>query len=73
MSFEVKYNGAIVIVGEYDEESCEVAIEDVVDPETGEVLTDDWFEDGSIRDRELTAKIKDHQNEQRIDNFLNQL
>lgn len=73
MSFEVKHNGAIVIVEEYDEKSGEIAIEDVVNPDTGEVLTDDWFESGDIYEQELRDKIKDHQNDQKIDNFIDQL
>lgn len=75
MSFEVKHNGAIIIVGEYDEESGEIVIEDVVNPDTGEVLTDDWFEAGDIyeQEQELRDKIKDHQNDQKIDNFIDQL
>ena len=75
MSFEVKHNGAIVIVGEYDEESGEIVIEDVVNPDTGEVLTDDWFESGDIyeQEQELRNKIKDHQNDQKINNFIDQL
>ena len=73
MSFEVKHNGAIVIVEEYDEKSGEIAIEDVVNPDTGEVLTDYWFESGDIYEQELRDKIKDHQNDQKIDNFIDQL
>ena len=73
MSFEVKHNGAIVIVEEYDEKSGEIAVEDVVNPDTGEVLTDDWFESGDIYEQELRDKIKDHQNDQKIDNFIDQL
>lgn len=71
MSFEVEHNGAIVIVGEYDEKENEIGIEDVVNPDTGEVLTGDWFENGYIYDRELTAKIKDKGNTQVIDDFFN--
>jgi translation initiation factor 2 alpha subunit (eIF-2alpha) len=73
MSFEVKHNGAIVIVEEYDEKSGEIAIEDVVNPDTGEVLTDDWFESGDIYEQELRDKIKDYQNDQKIDDFIDQL
>jgi hypothetical protein len=75
MSFEIKHNGAIVIVEEYDEESGEIVIEDVVNPDTGEVLTDDWFEAGDIyeQEQELRNKIKDHQNDQKIDDFIDQL
>jgi hypothetical protein len=73
MSFEVKHNGAVVIVGKYDEKSGEIAIEDVVNPDTGEVLTDDWFESDDIYSRELKDKIKDHQNDQKIDDFIDQL
>lgn len=73
MSFEVKHNGAIVIVEEYDEKSGEIAVEDVVNPDTGEVLTDDWFESGDIYEQELRDKIKDYQNDQKIDDFIDQL
>ena len=75
MSFEVKHNGAVVIVENYDEESGDIAIEDVVNPDTGEVLTDDWFKSGDIyeQEQELRNKIKDHQNDQKIDNFIDQL
>jgi translation initiation factor 2 alpha subunit (eIF-2alpha) len=73
MSFEVKHNGAVVIVEEYDEKSGEIAIEDVVNPDTGEVLTDDWFESGDIYEQELRDKIKDYQNDQKIDDFIDQL
>ena len=67
---EVKHKGAVVIVGEYDEETGEIGIEDVVNPDTGEVLTDDWFENGDIYDRELRGKIKDKHNESKIDSFI---
>jgi len=75
MSFEIKHDGAIVIVEEYDEESGEIVIEDVVNPDTGEVLTDDWFESGDIykQEQKLRNKIKDHRNDQKIDDFINQL
>lgn len=71
MSFEVEHEGAIVIVGEY--EQGDIGIEDVVNPDTGEVLTDDWFENGDIYDQNLREKIKDKGNNQVVDNFLNQL
>lgn len=71
MSFEIEYKGAIVIVGEYDH--GEIGIEDVVNPETGEVLTDDWFESGDIYDKELRNKIENKGNDQIIDDFVNQL
>lgn len=75
MSFEVKHDGAVVIVADYDEETGEIIIEDVVNPDTGEVLTDDWFESGDIykQEQKLRNKIKDHRNDQKIDNFINQL
>ena len=73
MSFEIKHNGAIVIVENYDEESGDIVIEDVVNPDTGEVLTDYWFESGDIYSRDLKDKIKDYQNDQKIDNFIDQL
>ena len=71
--FEIEYKGVIVIVGEYDEATGEIGIEDVVNPDTGEVLTDEWFEKGHIYDQGLTQKIKEQRNEQAIDDFLNQL
>jgi len=73
MSFEVEYNGAIVIVGEYDEVSSEIGIEDVVNPDTGEVLTDKWFETGDIYDQELRDKIEDEARGSSIDDFLDEL
>ena len=73
MSFEVKHKGAIVIVEDYDEETGEIAVEDVVNPDTGEVLTGDWFESGDIYDRELRDKIKDKRNESKIDSFIDSL
>lgn len=73
MSFEVKHDGAVVIVAEYNEETGDIVIEDVVNPDTGEVLTDDWFESGDIYEQDLREKIKDHRNEQKINNFINQL
>lgn len=73
MSFEVKHKGVVVIVESYEEESDEIKIEDVVNPDTGEVLTDDWFESGDIYDRDLRKKIRSHSNEQKIDNFIDQL
>lgn len=73
MSFEVQHNGAVVIVGDYDEESKEIGIEDVVNPETGEVLTDEWFESGNIYDPDLRDKIQEKGREGMIDDFLNQI
>lgn len=73
MAFEVKHNGAIVIVGEYDEKSGEIGIEDVVNPDTGEVLTDDWFESGDIYKQDLREKIEREGNDQVIDDFLDGL
>lgn len=70
MSFEVEHNGAIVIVGEYDEAEKEIGIEDVVNPETGEVLTDDWFENGDIYDPELRKKIEDEGRGSELDDIL---
>lgn len=73
MSFEIEHGGAIVIVEEYDEATGHTKIEDVVNPDTGEVLTEDWFESGDIYSRELEGKIKDEHNESKIDNFIDQL
>ena len=73
MSFEVEHRDAIVIVADYDEKTGDIDIEDVVNPETGEVLTEDWFESGDIYDRKLKDKIKDKHNESKIDNFIDQL
>lgn len=73
MSFEVRYKDVVVIVGEYDEKTGEIGIEDVVNPETGEILTDEWFDSGDIYNPDLRNKIKDEHNESKIDNFLDQL
>ena len=70
MSLEVEHKGAIVIVGEYDEQSGEIAIEDVVNPETGEVLTDEWFDSGDIYNQNLRQKIKQKSRTSQIDNLL---
>ena len=71
MSFEVEHKGAIVVVEDCDGQS--ISIEDVVNPETGEVLTEDWFESGDIYDQNLRDKIKDKRNESKIDSFIDQL
>lgn len=71
MSFEVKHGGVIIIVESY--EPGDIVIEDVVNPGTGEVLTDDWFESGDIYNTEVEDKIKDQANDQKIDNFIDQL
>jgi len=71
--FEVKHKGAVVIVGEYDEATGEIGIEDVVNPDTGEVLTDEWFESGDIYERELRKKIEDEARTSQIDNILDSL
>jgi hypothetical protein len=73
MRFEVEYKDVVVIVGEYDEVSSEIGIEDVVNPDTGEVLTDKWFENGDIYDRELRDKIEDEARDSSIDDFLDEL
>lgn len=70
MSFEVEHEGAIIIVDQYDEQSGEIAIEDVVNPETGEVLTDEWFESRDIYDQNLRQKIKQESRKSQIDDIL---
>ena len=70
MSFEVEHEGAIVIVDQYDEQSGEIAIEDVVNPETGEVLTDEWFESRDIYDQNLRQKIEQESRKSQIDDIL---
>ena len=69
--FEIEHKGAVVIIDEVTDEK--IVIEDVVNPDSGEVLTDDWFESGDIYKQDLREKIKDAQNEQKIDSFINQL
>lgn len=70
MSFEVDHEGYVVIVADYDEESGDIGIEDVVDPDTGEIVTDDWFESGRIFDQELKSKIRDESRGSRIDDIF---
>jgi hypothetical protein len=68
--FEVEYEDVLVIVGEYDEQSGEIGIEDVVNPDTGEVLTDEWFETGDIYDPGLRKKIENEARGNELDSFL---
>lgn len=70
MSFEIEHENVIVIVGEYNEQSGEIAIEDVVNPETGEVLTDEWFESGDIYNQNLRQKIEQESRKSQIDDIL---
>ena len=70
MSFEVEHKGAIVIVDHFEEQSGEIGIEDVVNPETGEVLTDEWFDSGDIYDQNLRQKIKQEFRKSQIDDIL---
>jgi len=70
MSFEIEHENVIVIVGEYNEQSGEISIEDVVNPETGEVLTDEWFDSGDIYDQKLRQKIKEESRKSQIDDIL---
>ena len=70
MSFEIEHKGVIVIVGKYDEQSGEIAIEDVINPETGEVLTDEWFDSGDIYNQNLRQKIKQESRKSQIDDIL---
>jgi len=70
MRFEIEHENVIVIVGEYDEQSGEIAIEDVVNPETGEVLTDEWFDSGDIYNQDLRQKIKEESRKSQIDDIL---
>lgn len=73
MSFQIEHEDVIVIVGEYDETEREIGIEDVVDPNTGEVLTEEWFEEGHIYDKELSEKIEERGREGAIEDQLDEL
>ena len=70
MRIEVEHKGTVVIVGEYDETTGEIGIEDVVNPDTGEVLTDDWFENGDIYDQQLRNKIENQARNSQIEDIL---
>jgi len=70
MAFEVEHEDHIVIVADYDEKSGDVVIEDVVDPNTGEIVTDDWFDTEKIRDEKLREKIIEQSRQNSINNFL---
>lgn len=70
MSFEIEYKSVIVIVEEYDEITGEIGIEDVVNPDTGEVLTGDWFESGDIYQQDLRNKIEDEARNSQINDIL---
>lgn len=70
MAFEVEHKNHIIIVADHDRRRKRVAIEDVVNPDTGEVVTNEWFKTLRIRDDKLYEKILNKSRQNSLNNFL---
>lgn len=67
---EIEHENHVIIVADFDERRKRVGIEDVVNPDTGEVVTEEWFKTLKIRDRRLYEKIQQKSRQSALNNFL---
>lgn len=63
----------MIIYSNYDQTTKRLTVEDVVHLETGEVVTDQWFESGIVFDKNLIKKAEKEARSSQIDDFLSGL
>jgi hypothetical protein len=71
--WEEGHDHYLIIVSDYDKETKEIVVEDVVDPDSGEVFTEEWFETEKIHDKEIVDAIEDEILDSDLDNQLDNI